>query len=59
MKKTNRKYIIELAKKLRAAERMGSSTDDPQGSRFIQLSDTLTKEITDKLFKIIKEEGGL
>lgn len=59
MRKVNRKYLIDLATDLDQAERMGCIKDEPEGTRFIQISDTLAAHIAEKLFKIVKEEGGL
>jgi DNA-directed RNA polymerase subunit M/transcription elongation factor TFIIS len=48
--------ISELANVLRSAPRTGSDVDDPEGTRNITISDTLAKELADKLENLLKEE---
>jgi hypothetical protein len=40
------------------AERIGSEDDNPEGSRYIQISDTLATQIADKLNKLLMKKGG-
>jgi hypothetical protein len=37
-------YLLELAKELNQVTRMGSENDDPEGTRYIQMSDTLSRK---------------
>lgn len=43
------KALIELAKALHEAPRMGADVDSPEGSRYIQISDTLAKQLEKEL----------
>ena len=40
------------------SERMGSSVDMPEGSRYIQLSDTLAKKLSTELKQVMKEDSN-
>lgn len=58
---TDHQRLLRLAEALRKTERFGAETDEPEGARYIQLSDTLAKEIdrelvltADALMKIAK-----
>ena len=42
-------YLTQLAIELDDAERLGAEEDDPEGVRWIQISDTLAKMIAQKL----------
>jgi hypothetical protein len=53
---SDKEYLIMLANGLRDADRMGASTDSPEGARYINISDTLANQIADKLIEIAK--GG-
>lgn len=37
------------------AERMGAPTDEPEGVRYVQMSDTIVKQIVRRLVEIRKE----
>lgn len=41
--------IKEVIRMLDTAERLGSDTDEPEGNRYIQISDTLAKKLSDDL----------
>ncbi len=41
----DKKRLLEIAETFSRAERMGASEDIPEGSRYIALTDTLTKEL--------------
>jgi hypothetical protein len=43
------RYLFELAKALRDADRMGAEKDEPEGTRYIQISDTLARQIEQEL----------
>ena len=57
MKFTNTEYLRQIAVSLKEAERMGQDSDEPEGNRYIQISDTLAGKMAGKLLEIIKEEG--
>jgi len=38
---------------LKSAKRLGSDKDNPEGTRYIQLSETLTNKITNTLKQVI------
>jgi len=42
-----------LADELDAVERLGAPTDDPEGSRYIRMSDTLARRISETLRNVI------
>lgn len=52
-------YLFELIELLEQAERTGNTEDDPEGTRYIQLSDTLAREIAENLRKLVHEERTL
>ena len=41
--------LNDILETLRNAERMGQSKDEPEGVRYIQISDTLANELADRL----------
>lgn len=41
--------LAEIIQMLSTADRSGMPTDDPEGTRYVQLSDTLTRQITASL----------
>lgn len=41
--------ITDVAEMFRTARRMGTSVDEPEGSSCITISDTLAKQLTEKL----------
>lgn len=48
-KLTLEEYAIELADALDAAMRVGARSDEQEGARFIKLSDSLAREISETL----------
>jgi hypothetical protein len=51
-------YLDLVANALDMAERRGSAEDNPEGSRYITLSDTLARQIASHLRDIKRELGG-
>lgn len=49
-------YLLELANLLDHAERLGNAEDVPEGTRYIQLSDTLARKIAQNLRTYAKVE---
>jgi len=49
----NKECLHEIADMLDKAERIGADKDEPEGMRYIQLSDTLAKKISAKLRVVI------
>ena len=49
---SDEKYLYQLADDLENADRLGADTDEPEGNRYIQMSDTVTKLIAERLRKI-------
>jgi len=52
MKKETREYLLGLAKLLDETKRIRNSIDDPEGRRYIIMSDIVAKEISTKLKSI-------
>lgn len=52
----DRRYLLELARELDDADRMGADEDVPEGVRYIQLSDTLAGMIAVVLREIVRRE---
>ena len=52
---------LELLELFKNAPRMGSGVDIPEGSRYIQVSDTLAKEIVESLSDVtpLPTNGGI
>lgn len=50
-------YCRELADALDRASRQGGSIDKPEGARYVQLSDTLAKQIADRLRLLALDMG--
>jgi len=48
-------YLKDLADSFDSADRLGNVKDEPEGVRYIQMSDTLAHEISSKLMKIVTE----
>ena len=48
-----KEFIIELIKIFRETKRIGSDIDIPEGARCISISDTLAKNIAERLEKRI------
>ena len=46
---TNTNYLLELADILDNAYREGTSIDSPEGCRYIKISDTLARQISERL----------
>jgi len=55
MKKETREYLLGLAKLLDETKRIRNSIDDPEGRRYIIMSDILAKEIAVKLRRLVWE----
>jgi len=51
------KTIRDVIEILEIAPRIGNETDDPEGSRFIIISDTLSKNMVKKLREVTAEGG--
>ena len=49
--------LTEIKDILERADRIGQPTDEPEGVRYIQISDTLTNEIINSLEDIISKSG--
>jgi len=48
--------LVDIRDALRTAPRQGAATDEPQGSRYISLSDTIATAFADRLdAEILKE----
>jgi hypothetical protein len=47
-------YLGQLARELDRAPRQGQPVDDPEGTRFVTLSDTLAQEIAHQLREVAK-----
>lgn len=42
-------FLEHIEQVLKTAPRMGEETDEPEGARYIQISDTLAKKLLDEL----------
>jgi hypothetical protein len=51
--------LRQIARELEAAPRMGAEKDDPEGVRFVQMSDTVANEIARTLFDASAEVEDL
>lgn len=49
---THQEYLRELAQQLDEAQRVGAFEDIPEGARTIKLTDTLAREIAERLRRI-------
>lgn len=49
---TPREYLHELARQFQRAPRQGQPVDDPEGVRYITMSDTLAQQIAQQLSTI-------
>lgn len=56
---SNTEWLRQLADNLDKAKRDGSAEDKPEGNRYIILSDTLARMISEKLRKISLDYSGL
>jgi hypothetical protein len=45
--------VADLADKLDAVKRLGEATDEPEGSRYIIMSDTLARQISETLRRCV------
>ena len=52
MELSDRQYMEVLSTKLKFADRLGGEVDDPEGTRFLRISDTLALEISARLAEI-------
>jgi hypothetical protein len=52
MNEADTKFLHDLAISLEKAQRFGADTDEPEGGRYIQLSDTLAGKISRRLCEI-------
>ena len=57
MNKSDKTYLFELAEWLDDAHRIGEDEDLPEGTRYIQISDTLAKMVA-KALRAIANRGG-
>ena len=55
MRDKDKEYLLSLGDELDNARRSGSEMDDPEGNRYIILSDTLAVKIAQELRKLVKE----
>ena len=51
-KHSDKNYLYQIADDLDRAGRLGNDKDKPEGTRYIQISDTLAGEIAERLRKI-------
>ncbi len=51
-------YALELASALDRAERVGADQDQPEGTRWVRLSDTLAKSIAERLRSLAMAASG-
>ena len=56
MTEENKAYLINLAITIKHAGRFGNDTDEPEGIRYIRISDRLAKEISKNLLRIANEQ---
>lgn len=49
MEEDDRSYLKQLADELDGAPRSGGTADEPEGARFIIISDTQARQIAEKL----------
>lgn len=52
----NISYLAQLADELDTAQRCGGPDDEPEGARFIIMSDTLARKIAKRLRRLLKDE---
>ena len=50
--------MTDLATALRNVERVGSENDSPEGSRYLQLSDSLANQISEEIESLTVEVSG-
>lgn len=48
----DKQYLLNISKALDEAEREGNVDDSPEGSGFIKISDTLAREISNRIRSI-------
>ena len=51
-------YLVSLADALDEARRFGADLDKPEGSRWVQLSDSLAREVAERLRTIARSLAG-
>lgn len=56
MKTQNRILLKAVIDVLRGTQRMGPERDEPEGVRYIEISNTLASRIADDLDEILKDE---
>ena len=49
--------LVQLKHILNSFERQGKDKDDPEGSRYICISDTLVKMMSDNIDKVLSEQS--
>jgi len=50
-----REYVSWLAGFLRGAGREGAAVDEPEGARFVTMSDTLAEQIATTLMRLLND----
>lgn len=55
LEKTLADELQDLIRAFEKADRMGAPTDEPEGTRYVQMSDTVVKQIIRRLVSIRKE----
>lgn len=50
----DRSWLLDLADELERASRLGVDTDEPEGTRYVQISDALIEVIVSRLREIAK-----
>ena len=58
MTRDDAQYLSELAHLLDCAPREGALVDSPEGSRYIQISDTFAQHMTRQLRNIVCQDVG-
>mgnify|MGYP000645316265 CR=1 FL=1 len=53
--KTLADELQDIIRAFEKADRMGAPTDEPEGTRYVQMSDTIVKKIVRQLVEIRKE----
>jgi hypothetical protein len=49
MREADRQYLLELAEELEGAKRLGASVDAPEGACYLVISDTLARQVSQRL----------
>jgi hypothetical protein len=50
--------VEEVIEFLKSAKRIGAEKDEPEGARYIQISDTLANQLVEKLEKYLEDRWG-